>query len=68
MGTIFARKMNEYMVYFGIFGKRLKVRVSAPDRERAEQYVRSQLSIIKIEETPKENLNFEEFFEHIFKQ
>lgn len=59
--------MKDYFVYFEIFGKRIKVRVSAPNKEQAERYVRSRLNVIKIEETPKETLNFEEFFEHIFK-
>lgn len=58
--------MKEFFVFFEIFGKRLKVRVSAPDKEQAERYVKSRLNVIKIEETPKETLNFEEFFKNIF--
>lgn len=58
--------MKDYFVYFEIFGKRIKVRVSAPNKEQADRYVRSRLNVIKIEETPKENRSFEEFFNSIF--
>lgn len=43
--------MKEYIVYFDVFGKKLKTKVKAKTPEKAAQYVRETIEIIKIEET-----------------
>lgn len=43
--------MKEYVVYFDVFGKKLKTTVKAKTPEKAAQQVRESIDIIKIEET-----------------
>ena len=39
----------KYVVYFEIYGRKMKTTVEAPDRRHAEQQVRDRLVIIKVE-------------------
>jgi len=58
--------MNNYTVYFEIFGKKMKVEIKAKSKQQAEEVVKSKIIFHKIEDNTVENL-FGGLFKDIFK-
>lgn len=59
--------MKAYMVYFEIYGKKMKTSVMARNRKEAEALVRERLTIHKIDEVKKDGLDvFDYFTKNIF--
>jgi hypothetical protein len=42
--------MRNYQVYFELYGKRMKARVTAENELKAAEHIRKKLSIVKVEE------------------
>lgn len=58
--------MNEYTVYFEIYGKKMKVKVKAVSKFEAESQVRKDIKIHKIEDSLLDTFNT--IFGDVFKR
>jgi hypothetical protein len=56
--------MKKYMVYFSIFGKKLKTEILAKDKEQAKRFVLDKVTFHKFEEIPLSKSD-SELFNHL---
>ncbi len=56
--------MNEYIVYFEIFGKKLKTKIIADSEKQAKEMIKEKIIFHKIE---KSSNPFNNIFDDIFK-
>lgn len=57
--------MNEYTIYFEIYGKKMKTKVLANTKEEAKEIIRSKIIFHKIEN--ESGFDIPEFLKNIFK-
>ncbi len=57
--------MNKYIIYFEIFGKKMKTEIMAVSEDSARSQVYKRLNFLKIE---KKDVDFEDIFPSFYKK
>lgn len=59
--------MKKYVIYFQLYGKKLKTTIKASSMESAKEIIKSKIIFDKIEEKSIESLSGKDIFGDIFK-